>query len=122
MVLTEELKNKLTEEAINQLSILFTHGAVGDNNTLPTSNQTTLVNEVFRKALEPIEINPTNILASLFISTTDANSENLVEVGYFDDDTTGNMWLRDLFDETLKTSDINLYLDAEITVEVVEVE
>ena len=119
MVLTEQLKSELTQEVITKISELFVKGAVGSDGTLPESSQTALGDEKLRKDIEPVEISGNNIIIPLFISTNEANNETLVEVGYFNN---GTMWLRDLFDETLKIDSINLYFDASIDVEVEEIE
>lgn len=120
MTLTDELFDDIREDVINRIDSIVSHGAVGTDDTEPDSTDTFLGNETFRKAVEDTEIGSDNIIIPLEILTGEANGDTLVEMGLFDSDSGGTLWERDLFDETLKTSDINLFLDTKINVEVFE--
>ena len=53
--------------------------------------------------------------------TTEANGDDIVEAGFLDAASAGNLWTRNIINEIAKTSDKQLYLDVQITVETEEV-
>lgn len=121
MVLTTTLLTRIRDDTLTTLGTLFLFGAVGDDGTTPTVGDTTLGNEVFRKAIEELDTTvPTAITASLRLTTTEANGFTIRETGWLDLITAGNLWTHDLLTGVNKTSDINLFLDTTITVTVVE--
>jgi len=82
---------KLASAATNQTDLLLTEFAIGDGNGAspdPTAASVTLVNEVWRTAIESVIIdpdNPTAILVSAIIPTT-AGDFYMREFGLFDAD------------------------------------
>lgn len=120
MVLTESLKSDVNEKTLERIKFLFSYGAIGSDDSVPSSGQTGLVSEVLRKKITDSSISGDTYTATLFIASTEANGEDLAEAGFFDKESNSTMWLREVFEKFLKTDDINLYLDAPITSSVVE--
>ena len=54
--------------------------------------------------------------ASIRILTTEANSNALTEVGWFNANSGGSLWVRNTLTLINKTSDIQVFLDTKITV------
>ena len=57
--------------------------AVGDDDTAPTTSDSTLTNEVFRKQITDYSQTGNELLASTFIQSSEANGETFREVGLF---------------------------------------
>jgi hypothetical protein len=105
------------------METVFTHGAVGDDNTTPTAGDTTLGNEDFRSAIDNFDKTTfaNKIIASLQISAAENNGNDVKESGWFDAAAAGNLQIRNLLNTISKTSDIQLFIDTEITITVTEV-
>ena len=117
MVLTTTYLN-LSRDAIKNITVTeFTHGAIGTGTTPPTAGDTALETEVFRDVLDEVNTSATSsFTVSLRILTTEANGNNLTEVGYFDDPSAGDMMIRNVFTAIVKTSDFQVFLDAKVTI------
>lgn len=121
MVLTNTLFTEIQTAVITELTNEFTHLAVGTDNTTPTASDTTLGAEVFRDATFSTDTStPGTFIATLEVLTTEANSNALVEVGVFDAASSGNLWMHETFNTINKTSDIQLFFDAQVDVTVTE--
>ena len=121
MVLTTTLLTQIRSDVKDALEVLFTHGALGTDNTTPTAADTTLGAEVFRDAIDDFDKSAANkVVASLQVATTEANGNTIREAGWFDDPSAGDMWTRNTLNEITKTSDIQIYLDVEIEITVEE--
>lgn len=90
-VLTNLGAQKIATATANNTTINLTHIAVGDSNgtqTAPTTDQTELINEVFRAALSEKKVDENNlnyIVASSVIPVDEGNFW-IREVGVFDED------------------------------------
>lgn len=122
MVLTTNLLNEIRDAVQTELkNNQLTHGAIGTDNTTPTAGDTALGSEVFIDAADEYDVTVANKLtASLRVLTTEANGNTIVEVGWFDAASGGDMKTHDLVNSIDKTSDIQLYIDSEITITVTE--
>ena len=122
MTIQTFLLNSTRDEIKDFFETQFTHGAVGDDNTTPTPGDTTLGNEVFRKAIASFDKTTfTNkTIASVQITSAEANGNTIREGGFFDAVAAGNMLTHFLVNDIVKTSDISLYIDGIIEIEVIE--
>jgi hypothetical protein len=123
MTLTTTLKDQVRSDTKDALEVLFTYGAVGDDDTPPVAADTTLGNETFRDAIDEIDKASAidKITASLRVLEGENNGNDMKELGILDAASSGNLWLRHIMNTITKTSDIAVFLDVTITVEVVEV-
>lgn len=117
--------NYLTSErdaCIERLKSNLLYGAVGTGTTSFDGSQTALVSEVVRNLRTEADDSVTGKLTvSLTISSAQANGSALAENGWFDASSSGNMSIRNTNQVINKTSDIVLYMDTTIEVEVEEV-
>jgi hypothetical protein len=67
-----------------------THLAVGNDDTAPTTSDTTLTNEVHRTEITDIIDNGNDFTTSTFLDSSEANGYTLNEVGLFTDDGTAD--------------------------------
>lgn len=121
MALTTTLLNQTRDDVQDALEDIFLYGAVGTGTTTPAAGDTALEFEVFRDAIDEIDKSVDNqITASLRVLTTEANGNAITEVGLLDAAAAGNLWTHDLVNSINKTSDIQLFMDVEITINVTE--
>lgn len=121
MVLTNSLFTQAISDIKNDLEALFTYGAVGDDSTTPASSDTALGNETFRDSIDSFDKGVSSaITASLRILTTENNSNNIKEFGWFNAAAAGTMWTRNTMTTIAKTSDIQIFLDTTITITISE--
>lgn len=121
MVLTTNFINDLKSNMKTRIDTDITHAAVGDDDTAPTAADTVLGNETFRDAIDDVDTSAANtVTASLRILTTENNGNDVKEFGTFDDASAGTMWTRNTMTTIAKTSDIQLFLDAQVTINMVE--
>ena len=99
------------------------YGAVGDDDTTPTVSDTTLGNETFRSAIDDFDKTTfvDKIIASLQIGAGENNGNDVKEAGWLDAAAAGNLQIRFLLNTIAKTSDIQLFIDTQITITVEEV-
>jgi len=123
MTLLQGLFTEIINDVKDEMELLFNYGNAGTDNTTATSSQTSLVTEVFRKAIFSFDkTSPTSITASLEIGAGEANGNIIVETGWNDTVTSGGTQLtRNVVNPINKTSDIVLYLDTSIAIEVKEI-
>lgn len=122
MVLSALLKTRERDAIATDMTAAFTHCAAGTNTTTPTAGDTTLGTEVFRDAIDLFSNPGTGVVtASLRILATEANNYDIAEYGWFNAASGGSLWTRNVITPITKTSDIQVYLDTEITIEVIEV-
>lgn len=115
MSLTNNLLTSVRDETKTVLDGLFSHGAIGGG--VPTS--TALGSETLRKTVD----NDTTTFTDKFISnleilSTEANSTTISEAGFFDSNTGGNMLASEDLNDFNKVSDINVFIEDEITINV----
>lgn len=100
----------------------YLYGAIGTDNTAFTPSDTTLGGEVFRDAIDEVDKSVTDkIVISLRVLTTEANGNTIQEAAFLDAASAGVMRTRNVISPVSKTSDKQLYLDAEITITTEEV-
>jgi len=121
IVLTTSLLNDIRDNAKARIGTNFTHGAAGTGTATPAASDTTLGTEVFRDARDEFDDAPSNtVTTQLRILTTEANGNTLAEAGWFNQNSGGTMWSRNTFTAINKTSDIQLFLDTQITFTITE--
>ena len=122
MVITSLLKTRERDAIATDMDAAFTHGSAGTDNTTPTAGDTTLGTEVFRDTIDSFSNPGTGVVtASLRILSTESNGSVIAEYGWFNAASGGSLWTRNVITSITKTSDIQIYLDTEITIEVIEV-
>jgi len=123
MTLTTTLLTQVVADLKTDLQTIFTHGAVGDDDTAPTAADVALGNETFRDTIDEFDTAQTSaVVASLRIGTAENNGNNIDEVGFLDAAVAGNLWTRNILGTTItKTADIQVFLDNRITMTVSEV-
>jgi len=120
--LTSLLTTDIRDDSVDRLETLFTHGALGTGTTAPSLAQTALVTEVFRDPIDSFDKPGGGVgTASLLVLTTEANSNAIAEVGWFNASSGGSMWVRNTMTAINKTNDIQLFVDTKLTVQVSEV-
>lgn len=121
MVLTIDLLTQIRSDVKDDLDAIFTHGAVGTDDTTEASSDTSLGSEVFRDSIDDFDTSASDkIVASLRILTTEANGNDLKEGGWFNASSGGTMWTRNTLNTITKTTDIQVYFDVEIEITVEE--
>jgi len=125
MVITTKLLNSERNIIKADLRALFLYGAAGSADVTATAGQTALTDERFRDNIDGFGTAQTDtVVASLIIGAAEGNSVTYRETGWFDTGTAGTastMWIRVVINDIDKTSDIQLYLDTTINIQVVEV-
>ena len=97
-----------------------THMAVGTDDTAAEITDTTLGAEEERNAIQEYTEGTSDIVTSLFINSTEANTTSLVEVGVFDAAADGNMAMRETFTAIAKTASIEVWIDVEQQIDVTQ--
>lgn len=122
IVLTALIKTDIRDDAASRLGVIFTHGAIGTDNTVPTAADTTLGAEVFRDTIDEFSNPGTGVVtASLRVLAGEANGNAIAEYGWLDAGAAGNLWTRNTITPITKTSDIQLFLDSQITISIEEI-
>lgn len=76
---------------------------------------------MFRDTIDSISNPGTGIVtASLRVLSTEANGNSIAEYGWLNAASGGNLWTRNVITTITKTSDIQLFLDTQLTLEVTE--
>lgn len=97
-----------------------THIAAGTGSTTPTPADTTLDTETLRNARQDDSTGTSDVVVSLFISSVQGNGTSLVEVGAFDDASSGDMMNRALITLVGKTASIEVWVDIEQQIDVTQ--
>lgn len=121
MVLTNSLLIQARTDVKDDLELVFLIGRAGTASDTPVASNTALGGQEFSKAVDSFDkvSQSDKITASLKILTTDANGHTLRELGW--GLTAGSpLFTHDVVNALAKTSDINVYFDTTITIEVVE--
>ena len=121
MVLTNLYIAQAKLALIADCNTKWTHGAVGTDNTPPVATDIALGTEVFRKARQQHTSGVDWATDSLWIASTEANGNTLVELGFFDAAAAGNLWFRDTYTAIAKTTDKEIWYDVKKTFTVTEV-
>ena len=116
------IKNKVVDTGLDLVRDLMlgnnfapTHIAVGTNNTAPVAGDTTLNTEVFRNVITRRIVASKQAKFQLFITSSEANGNTLVEAGIFNQATVGDMLSRVTFTDIIKTSALTVTLTWTIT-------
>ncbi len=121
MTLQSDLLNDIRDQTKSRIETLFTNSGVGNDGTTPTAADTELGNEQFRDTIDEFDDSVTNsVTASLRILSTENNGNGIRETGWFNASSGGTMWTRDTITVINKTSDIQVFLDTTITINVSE--
>lgn len=119
MVVTTYQLNQMLDAVVSSFDN-YTHIAVGSVNTPPAITDTTLAAEIIRKTFqtsEKVVANGTYTFA-MRLATSEANGYTIREIGVFDASSGGTMALRTLTTELAKTSDVEVWIDVTVAVEV----
>lgn len=117
---TDYLKTFAIDAILDKIENEGQYLAVGTGTTPPIPSDTSLENEVLRKARQEYTRNDATgtIILSMWIASTEANGNDLSEVGVFDSSTGGKMLARETFPSLAKTQDLEVWIDIEFEVEV----
>ena len=122
MVATNTVMEDIRSSAISELSS-YTFVALGGSDDPPSMTQTELGDEVIRKEALDEDINLDGSSGTYSITVTfgpaEAVGETIKETGLFDDSSNGNMSVRQLTNKYEKTSDKEIIITQEVSVEVV---
>lgn len=98
------------------LQAATTHLAIGNDNTAPSSTNSTLNNEIFRKQVTDHTQNGNEILASTFVDSNEANGTTFREVGLFaGPNATDRMWNHATIADISKDSSRTITIDVTLT-------
>ena len=120
MVNTTNFLNTIKTAVRTSIIAEGTHIAVGDDNTTPTVGDTALGNELTRKARQEYTEGGSDVIISLFLSSTESNGNALKEVGLFDAAAAGTLLERNTFTVINKTTSIEVWIDIEEQVDVTQ--
>ncbi len=121
MTLTTSLISATRAEVKSLLDNILTHAAVGTSDTTPSAGQTSLGAEVHRNPRVGVDkTNPSVIVTSMELLSTQANSNTIREAGWFNAASSGTMWQRNLVNPINKTSDVQLFLDTQFTITITQ--
>lgn len=118
--LTTLFLNEIRDAIKDNMETNWTHGAIGTGTTAPTSADTTLETEVFRKARQETSSGTNTKTISSWIASTEANGNDITEFGFLNSGSGGTLWNRNTFSAKSKTSDIELWFDVSVTISVLE--
>ena len=90
--------------AATNLNSNITHIAVGNDNTTPTTGDTTLGSEDYREAQFSSNLSNNIVTNDLRLDVTENNGNTINEAGTFDASSGGNMYTRNLTTSFAKTS------------------
>ena len=121
MVLTQTFLDEVRDQVKQQISDDFLYVAVGTDNTTPSSSDTSLGNEVLRKARQETTSGTDYRIVSMWVNSTEANGNSLKEVGTFNQSSGGSMWTRNTFTSLSKTDSMEVWIDVKVTISVSEV-
>lgn len=96
------------------------HLGVGTGTTPETSADTSLETPVLRKSRQEYTEGVSDVILSLFLGGSEANGNDLTEVGVFDAASGGNMMMRRTFPLITKTSSVDIWIDIEENVSVTQ--
>jgi len=119
MVVSQYSLNQIRNEIKTGFTNTYSHGAVGNGTTPPTTTDTTLSSEDYREAFFDESSNTTEYIASIFLDSTENNGNTIAETGVFDASSGGNMLLRSLTNSINKDSDTEVFVEYKITINVV---
>lgn len=105
MVLTDDYISGVEDVVQQDVNNQFTHGAIGTDGSSESSSDTGLGNELLRKARQEITEGLTSTTVSLFVASTEANGNDVQEVGFFDSSSGGEMQSRDVLSEPISKND-----------------
>lgn len=116
--------NLIRDAMQGQNSSLITWVALGTSNTAPTTSDTVLGNEVFRKKVTTYAsgVNPGEVVISMYLGASDANGVDVEEVAFFGGNSatsapnTGVMLARGLYSHNPKVSTESISFQLDLTI------
>ena len=121
MVVTKTIKDLIKETALNQFDTM-SHIGLGTGTAIPVQTDTDLTTPIIRI---PFDEPSTKNLSlgkydfSAILGLTEANGNDLTEMGLFDAETLGNMSVKKLLGTTVnKTEDVELSIGLRVNVNV----
>lgn len=119
MVVTQLSLTAIVGEVKTSLTSTFTHIAVGDDDTAPTGNDTSLGNETFRDSFLQNGTTLNSFFAEIFLDTTKNNGNDIKETGLFDAPAGGNMFNRSLTNVITKTNNVESFIKHVINIQAI---
>jgi hypothetical protein len=118
MVVTDAGVNAICRWLVGDpTAVAPTHVATGSDNTQPTTDDTQLGTEVLRQAIAGSSKTNNEVLLNCIFDSTQANGSSMKECGLFNDDTTGEMFIR--FAHGTIDKDNTIEVEYEITLKVI---
>ena len=117
---TNYFLNDIKDTAINEIIAKTQYIAVGTGTTTATISDTSLDNEILRKARQSYTQNTNSVVVSMWIGTSEANGSTLSEVGVFDASSGGNLLTRDTFTGLTKDNNTEVWIDLEEDVDITQ--
>jgi len=99
-------RNQVRDLLITGTGPTLSHYAVGTGTTPAVAGDTSLQNEVFRDVATQIVELPGEVEVTLYLSSTQANGNDITEAGIFTADLGGAMFARTVFSPINKTSNV----------------
>lgn len=121
MVLTDDVLDKFVNDIQSEIDNEWTYGAIGSDDSAPSDTDDSLGNEVLRKARQDYSESGSESTISLFVATTEANGNDINEVGLFDSSSNGEMKFREVFNSISKSNEFELWFDVKASVSAKEV-
>ena len=121
MVVTKTIKDLIKETALNQFDDM-SHIGLGTGTAIPVQTDTDLTTPIIRILFD--EPSTKSLVLgqydfSAILGLTEANGNDLTEMGLFDAETSGNMSVKKLLGTTVtKTSDVELSIGLRVSVNV----
>lgn len=115
---TLEFKQMVLDQVMSGINGSCNYIAFGDDNTAPTENDIALGNEFYRKARTDIELTSEYSIVSAWLTSIEANNEEIKEYGIFKQDTAGQMMLRATDNTINKNEFIEVWVDFKISYEI----
>ena len=115
MVVKSIVLNKAKQDALDSMESSISHMAVGSDGTTPTESDTALGAETFRETLFSEESSSFIYQAEIFLDSSENNGNTVRETGSFDASSGGTMYTRNLTNDIVKDSSVELFVTLTIT-------
>ena len=93
--------------------------AVGSGNTTPSVSDTTLVSEDLRESFFSESVIASEHISTMFLDTTENNSNTIAEMGLFTASSGGDMYVRSLTNSISKTSTIEVFIESIVSFKII---
>lgn len=121
MTVQQYVIDNVGNEILTDIQADVSHIAVGDDNTTPTTSDTSLGNETYRESFRNEEIINHKLFTEIFMDISENNGNNIREAGVFNAASGGDMFSRSLTNELSKTSTREVFVQIDIFVTAVNI-